>query len=543
MNGIQRVFSIPGESFLPLLDGLLDTEIENVVCRHEGGAAIMAEAHGKITGQPGVAMVTRGPGATNASCGIHIARHDSTPMILLVGQVPRSRRQSEAFQEINVVKFFEPLAKLAIEIERVDQIPAVVRRAFAVALEGRRGPVVISLPEDMLHDNSTVDDTEFVAVSPCELFDDNVNAAVDRILAADRPVVIIGGSIWSNQTALSLGQASSQLCLPVAASFRRQDYLDNRHENYIGDLSSGMNPNLAVAIKESDCVVALGCRMADFPTQGYSLPGNVADTCLAVHVYPDRVELGRIWQAEHKVCTTPKQFLTVLNQRNASHSPACEEWVRRLRALAVQWRQPSSLPGKALFAHIVKWLSDNLPDDAILTNGAGNYAAFVHRHFCFKQFGTQLAPTSGSMGYGLPAAIAAKLQHPERVVVCFAGDGCLQMTINELATAVERKANLIVVVANNGMYGTIRMHQESYFPGRLSGTSLANPNFAELANGFGAFGETVLETSEFPAAFERAVKSNRPAVIDVKLDPQAIATNKTLNDIASMHATACCSAN
>ena len=533
VQGIRRVFSVPGESFLALLDGLLETDIDNVVCRHEGGAAMMAEAHGKMTGRPGVAVVTRGPGAANASCGVHVASHDSTPMLLLVGQVPRNRRGREAFQEIDIPGFFRPIAKWTAEIEQADRIPEFLTRAFRTAMSGRPGPVVLSLPEDMLHERTPADDGALVPAAHPPVSDSDAQGAAERLMKSERPVVIIGGSLWSETSARSLGRLSRKFGLPVAASFRRQHYLDNRHENYIGDLSGGMNPKLAALVRESDCLVALGCRLADFPTQGYRVPGRPEETRLAVHVYPDPDEIGRIWPADQGIAAAPEAFLLRMEQFDPPGSKARIEWLRRARPLYEEWQRPAPLPGPAQFSAVMKWLSANLPQDAILTNGAGNYAAFVHRYFCFKRFGTQIAPTSGSMGYGLPAAIAAKLEHPDRIAVCLAGDGCLQMTLNEMASAVQRRAGVIVIVANNGMYGTIRMHQEIHFPGRRSGTSLVNPDFAEIARAFGGHGETVAETSEFPPAFERALSSGLPAIIDVRLDPEAIATDRTLQEIAA----------
>lgn len=517
---VKRVFTVPGESYLALLDGLLDVDIENVNSRHEGGAAMMAEAHGKITGRPGVAIVTRGPGATNATCGVHIASQDSTPMLLLVGQVPRKHKGREAFQEIDIPAFFGPIVKWAAEIDRVERIPELISRAFHKAMAGRPGPVVLSLPEDMLHETVDVADSTYAEKPSYKVSSEDINSAAEKLMNAKRPIVIVGGSIWSDKASQTLGQVSRKFDLPVMASFRRQDYLDNRHENYIGDLTVGTNPKLEQIIPESDCILVLGSRLADATSQGYKLPGISSDIRLALHVYPNPDEFGYNWLAELPIVSTPLAFLTQLNSFNPPASEHRKDWLKRCCQLLKSWQTPSSASYMAQYASIVKWLSNNLPADAIATNGAGNYAAVVHRYFTYKRYGTQIAPTSGSMGYGLPAGIAAKLHDKDRVVVNMAGDGCLQMTINEMATALQYKANVITIVANNNMYGTIRMHQEKHFPGRVSGTNLVNPEFAKLAQAFGGHGETVVDELEFPAAFERSVNSNLPAIIEVKLKPE-----------------------
>ncbi len=532
-QGLQRVFSVPGESYLSLLDGLLDTQIDNVVCRHEGAAAMMAEAHGKMTQRPGVAPVTRGPGATNASAGLHVASQDSTPLILFVGQVSRRLRHREAFQEIDLARFFEPITKWAAEIDHVDRIPEFVTRAYHIAMSGRPGPVMLALPEDMLSDRGESSDSGIVSVPSQPVSEIDIVAVAKRLEEAARPIIIVGGSHWSEQAARDLEQIANHFTLPVAASFRRQHYFDNRHKNYIGDLNAGMNPELVLMLRESDCIGALGCRFADFPTQGFQVPGSPSDTRIAFHIYPDPNEIGRIWRVQHPMTGRPESLLAGLVAFRPAPSKSREAWLRRGTEAYRMWKAPRPVPGKAAFPMILSYLSDNLPEDAIITSGAGNYAAFLQRHFCFKTYGTQIAPTSGSMGYGLPAAIAAKLENPDRVVVCIAGDGCFQMVASEMATATQCGASIIVVVANNGMLGTIRMHQEARFPGRISGTSLTNPDFSALAAAYGFHGETVTETSEFAPAFQRALNAEGSALIDIQLDPEAITTDTTLQGISS----------
>ncbi len=533
IQGTERVFTVPGESFLALLDGLLDVNVKNIVCRQEGGAAMMAEAHGKLTGRPGVAIVTRGPGATNASSGVLVAMHDSTPMLLLVGQVPRRHRDREAFQEVDIARLFQPIAKWTATIDQTERIPEYIARAYRVAMAGRPGPVVLALPEDMLHETADVRDGQFALPPALAAAPGAVREVAARLSSAQRPIAVIGGSVWSETASVMLAAVSESFGLPVAASFRRQHYFDNRHRNYVGDLSGGMNPRLAEAIRESDCIMALGARLGDFPTLGFSLPAEPSAARPIIHVHPDPAEPGRVWPVDIAVAADPETFLAELAKIDPVEPSPNRDWLLRCRPLLAEWRRPTPLPGKVRFAEILRFLSDRLPEEAVLTSGAGNYAAFILRYFCFKKYGTQIASTSGSMGYGLPAAIAAKMVYPERTVICFAGDGCFQMTLNEMATAVQHNAAIVTVIANNGIYGTIRMHQEMKFPHRVSGTDLVNPDFASLVRAYGGHGETVTATDEFPAAFARAAASGRPAVIDVRLDPESVATTGTLSEFAA----------
>lgn len=532
LHGVKQVFSIPGESFLAALDGLYDAGITNTVARHEGGAAMMAEAWGKLTGRPGVVFVTRGPGATNAASGIHVARQDSTPMVMFVGQVPRRNRDREAFQEVDFRAFFGPLAKWVAEVDDTARLPEYIARAFHVAQSGRAGPVVLSLPEDMLSARADVPDRAPAPLPLAGVSGDTMAALTARLARAERPLVIAGGPGWSQGAADALARFAERWQVPVVAAFRRQDYMDNRHPCYVGDLSVGLNPALAALVRGADCVLVLGARLGDPVTDGYRLIDPATPGPAILHIHPDPDIPNRVYRADMSITAPAPAVLDLLAETPPpAGPPPWAGWQEAARAEFEAWQRPTDLPGAVHLGRIVRWLSDNLPDDAIVTNGAGNYAAFVHRHFRYKRFGTQLAPTSGSMGYGLPAAIAACLRHPDRRVICMAGDGCFQMTGNELATARQAGAAPIVIVANNGLYGTIRMHQARSYPGRVSGTELMNPDFAALARAHGGFGVRVTEEAAFPAAFAEAGAAGRLAVIELVLDPDAIATAATLSGI------------
>ncbi len=528
-RGVDRVFSVPGESFLAALDGLYDLGIQNVVCRHEGGAAMMAEAQGKMTGRPGICFVTRGPGATNASAGVHVAMQDSTPMILFVGQIARSDRDREAFQEVDYRQMFGGLAKWAAEIDDTGRIPEYVARAWDLAMSGRPGPVVLALPEDMLSAQSDAPDLDPGPAPVAGVSAAQVDAVTAALAAAERPLVVPGGSVWTQDDAGNLARFAERWGLPVAVPFRRQHLFDNRLPNYVGDLGVGMNPKLGEALQASDCVLSLGSRLGDTLTNGYDLMNPKAQGRRIVHVHPDPDEIGHLWRADPGIAACPRAMLAALADAPAP-ARRRDDWTAGLRATYEAWQQPKETPGQVRMERVIGWLSDNLPDDAVITNGAGNFASFIHRYFRFKQVGTQLAPTSGSMGYGLPAAVAAKIQHPDRTVVCVAGDGDIQMTLNELSTGAQNRAAVIVIVANNGRYGTIRMHQEKHYPGRVSGTNLYNPDFAALARAYGGHGEVVTDDADFPAAFQRAADAGTLAIIELKLDPEALTTGATLSE-------------
>jgi acetolactate synthase I/II/III large subunit len=528
IQGVTRVFSVPGESFLAVLDGLHDSGIQNVVCRHEGGAAMMAEATAKLTGQPGIAFVTRGPGATNASAGIHIARQDSTPLILFVGQIDNRHRDREAFQELDYRATFGPIAKWAAEIDQIERLPEYISRAFHVAVSGRPGPVVLALPENMLSGHAHVPDIPARAPTPASVCAEQIDAILDHLCRAQRPLVIAGGSVWSTETARNLARFAETFDLPVCATFRRMDRIDNRHSHYAGDLGVGMNPRLARRLQDADCLLILGSRFGDIASGGYELVDPAAPGKTILHVHPDPDELGRVFRPDLALAAPAIDVIARLARRTAPAHPDWRDWTTAARADYDAWRSPRETPGEVKLEQIVAWLSNTLPDDAIVTNGAGNFAAWVHRYLRARAFPGHLAPTSGSMGYGLPAAVAASLHHPDREVVCVAGDGDFQMTLNELSTARQYGAAFVTLVCNNGRYGTIRMHQERHYPGRVSGTDMFNPDFAALARAYGGHGERVERTEDFPAAYARARESGLPAVIELVLDPNALAPRQDL---------------
>ena len=529
-QGVRRVFSVPGESFLAALDGLYDSGIENIVCRHEGGAAMMAEAHAKLTGQPGVVFVTRGPGATNASAGIHIAKQDSTPLIMFIGQIDNRHRDREAFQEVDYRAFFTPVAKWAAEIDQTDRIPEYVSRAFHLARSGRPGPVILALPENMLEARVDVPDIPPVAPTPPSVCSEQIDAVLEMLCKSERPLVIAGGSVWSSETAQNLATFAENFDLPVVATFRRQDRMDNRHPHYVGDLGANPNPRLAQRMRDADCLLILGSRFGDVASGGYERvdPGDPGKTI--IHVHPDPDELGSVFRPDLALAAPAIDVIARLSRREAPKHPDWSDWTKGARADRDAWTEPRETPGALKLERVMTWLSDHLPDDAIITNGAGNFAAWLHRYFRARAFPGHLAPTSGSMGYGVPAAVAAKLEHPDRPVVCVAGDGDFQMTMNELSTARQYGAAFVTLVCNNGQFGTIRMHQERSYPGRVSGTQLFNPDYAALVRAYGGHGETVERTEDFAAAFQRAAESGLPAVIELRLDPQALAPGQDLDE-------------
>lgn len=529
-HGVRRVFSVPGESFLAALDGLYESGIDNIVCRQEGGAAMMAEAYGKMTGQPGVCFVTRGPGASNASAGVHIAQQDSTPMVLFVGQIARDHVDREAFQEVDYRALFGGFAKWVAEINQTERLPEYIERAFAVASSGRPGPVVLALPEDMLSAIADVQDRPGPAATLAPDLTAAAQGALDWLTRAERPLVIVGGPHWSGQAAKDLAAFATAQKLPVALGFRRQDYMDNRHPCYAGDLNVGVNPRLADRVRQADALLVIGSRLGDIETQGYTLVDPANPHCRICHVHASADELSRVYHPDLAITAEAPGFVSALSRLPVS-GRGWDEWTRDARADYDAWVAPQTSPGAVKLEQVILTLSEILPDEAILTNGAGNYAAWLHRYFSFKRYGTQLAPTSGSMGYGFPAAVSASLEYPGRPVICLAGDGCFQMTLNEMSTAIQYGATPITIVVNNGRYGTIRMHQERHYPGRVSGTMLANPDFAALARAYGGHGETVSQQAEFAPAFERAQASGLPAVIDLKVDEDALSPALTLSSL------------
>lgn len=522
-QGVKRVYSVPGESFLAALDGLFDADIENIVTRQEGGATMMAEAHGKLTGQPGIAFVTRGPGATNGSSGVHVAFQDSTPMILFIGQVASDQRDREAFQEVDYRAMFGPLAKWVAEIDRVDRIPEYIARAFHVAMSGRKGPVVLALPEDMLSSACDAAPVPAAVLPSGRAAETDLGAVLAQLEQAERPLVVVGGGNWSDQAETAMAQVAETLDLPVAASFRCQDFLDNHHQNYVGDVGIGINPNLAQRVRDADVIFCLGARMGEITSSGYTLMTPPVPVQKLVHVHADANELGHVYHPTCAVAASADAFICQLADRLAGQAPKHRsDWTAQARRDYEAWQQPVETPGALKMENVIAHLNDVLPKDAILTNGAGNYSAWLHRYYRYGGFKTQLAPTSGSMGYGLPAAVAAKLEHPDREVICLAGDGCIQMTMQEFGVACEHGANLIVLVSNNGMYGTIRLHQQKKYPKRPSGTRVFNPNYALFAQSYGAFGAVAESDAEFQEALAAARASGLPAMIELRIDPDAL---------------------
>jgi acetolactate synthase I/II/III large subunit len=531
-QGTRTAFTVPGESFLAALDGLHDSNrIRTVICRQEGGAAIMAEAWGKMTGEPGICFVTRGPGAANAMSGLHIAQQDSTPMIMFLGLPGERHEDREAFQEIETKQLFSSFVKWAAVIRSTARIPEYVSRAFHVAKNGRPGPVVLGLPEDMLSSVGEAMDSkpaQFAGPSPSKADMEALSAALAK---AKKPLMIVGGPGWSRTIQKQVEAFAERFDMPVAAAFRFQDYIDNRHRCYVGHAGIGPDAKLAAALKGADVLLVVGARLGEMTTSGYTMIDIPNPQQFLVHVHPSGDELGSVYRPDLPINASAAVFAAALADLP---KPASTPWSghrAELREAFEAFVKPVATPGAVQLAEVVRTVSDLMPEHGVVTNGAGNYAAFVHRYTAYKGYRSQLAPTSGSMGYGLPAAIAAKLEDPTRTVVNYAGDGCFLMTGQELATAVQYGLNVITIIANNGMYGTIRMHQEKHYPERVVGTTLVNPDFAAYARSFGAHGETVERTQDFRAAFERSLAANKPAIIELKIDPEALTPKQTLSQI------------
>jgi acetolactate synthase-1/2/3 large subunit len=532
VQGCETIFTVPGESFLPALDALFDAgPIRTVICRHESGAAMMAEASGKLSGSPGVAFVTRAPGATNAASGVYIAHHDTSPLVLLVGLNAAAFAGRQSFQEIDLAAHFGPIAKWVGIVPAAERIPEYVARAFHTAVAGRPGPVVLGFPEEVLAAEADVEDAAAAVTPRPQPPAADMARLKTKLSDAQRPLMIVGGCGWSRETADDLKLFAETFDLPVASAFRRQDHFDNRHACYVGHLGIDSDPKLGAAVRSADVLVVVGETPSEVTTAGYTLLAVPQPSQFLVHVHPSTSEPGRVFKANLPINATASSFARAASRLK---QPANRRWARLrqdLRANFERVQKPKATPGAVRLEEVIETLSNELPEDAIVTNGAGNYAGFLHRYFSYKGYPTQLAPTSGSMGYGLPAAIAAKLAYPDRAVVAVAGDGCMLMTAQELATAVQYGLAIIIIVANNGMYGTIRMHQERHYPGRVVGTSLVNPDFAALARAYGASGVTIGRTEEFAPVLRRALHAPVASVIELKLDPEAITPLKTLTDI------------
>jgi acetolactate synthase I/II/III large subunit len=529
---VKLAFGVPGESYLPVLDGLyeLRDRLRFIVCRQEGGASYMAEAYGKLTGEPGVLFVTRGPGASNGAIGVHTGLQDSTPMVVFIGQVPNEFAEREAFQEIDYRRMYGQMAKWVAQIDRVERIPEYVSRAFHTAVAGRPGPVVLALPEDALYGEAAVADVpkhHVVRPAPSPSALRELKALLDK---AQRPFVLLGGGGWDRQACDRLRRWIEANGLATGTSFRCQDLFDNRSESYAGDVGIGINPDLAQRIKDADVLLVIGARLGEMTSGGYTLVEAPQPKQTLIHVHPGAEELGRVFRPALAINSGMAQFVEALEKLSFDNK-AWREEAKSLHDSYLAWSKPRQMPGEVQYGEIIRWLAERLPEDTLVAGGAGNFAGWLHRHFRYKGFRTQLGSTNGSMGYGFPAALAAKLAQPGRAVLSVCGDGDFLMTGQELATAVQYDAPFVTLVVNNGLYGTIRMHQEREYPGRVYGTSLQNPDFAAYARAFGAHGETVERTVDFAPAFERALGCGKPALVELKIDAEAITPATTLSAI------------
>lgn len=531
-NGANTAFGVPGESYLALLDALYEKGdgFKFVTCRHEAGAANMAEAHGKLTGRPGICMVTRGPGATQASVGVHTAMQDSTPMILLVGQVARGMREREAFQEIDYKAFFGDQTKWVAEIDDAARVPEFMARAFAVAMNGRPGPVVLSLPEDMLTEEAEAEPVRRTEPARHAPDPEDMEKLSALLSAAKRPFVLFGGGGWDDEAAEHARQFIENNALPVACTFRSKDHYDNTGPNYAGDLGVAPNPKLVERIKSADLLIAFGPRLGEMTSSGYTIFEPPVMTQTFVHIHSGAEELGRVYQPDLAINASIKSAAKALSEIRVES----KAWAGSSEASHEEFEaftKPVEVKSGVNLSAVFCWLSDNLPVDSIITNGAGNYAAWLHRFYRHRKCRTQLGPTSGAMGYGVPAAIAAKIAHPDSTVVSVNGDGCFLMCGQELATAVRYGANAIFLVCDNASYGTIRMHQERDYPGRVSGTELTNPDFVAFAKSFGAEGIKVDKTEDFAGAFERAKSCGKPVLLHLVCDVEEIAPGRTISGL------------
>lgn len=536
-HGASRIFLVPGESYLPCIDALNDHQdaIQAVVCRQESGAAYMAEAHGKLTGEPGICFVTRGPGATNASIGVHTAFQDSTPLILFVGQVGNDFCEREAFQEIDYRRMFGQMAKWVAQIDRTDRIPEFIARAFTVATSGRPGPVVLALPEDTLWGTAEVADLSHYTRVVTRPGATDLTLLREHLEAAQNPFVLVGGSGWTSEALIQLKGFAERFDLPVGVSWRRLECFDQQHPNFAGHVGWGMTDELRKRVRDADLLLAIGPRLGEATTEGYTVIESPRPHQKLIHIHADANELGRVFQSLQAICASNVGMAQALAELMPTRTPG---WSANTRAANASYRDtlkalpsPSTMSLDQAACHV----NTVLPTDACVTVGAGNYALYPHRYRQFNGIGSSLAPTVGSMGYGLPAAIAAKLEFPERTVVCYAGDGCFQMNLQELGVAMQYKLGIVILVFNNGMWGTIRAHQEREFPARTIALTFENPDFAQLVGAYRGHGEVVTDNAQFEAAFARALafseKEKLPALIEVRYDADGIAPGETLSAI------------
>jgi acetolactate synthase-1/2/3 large subunit len=532
-NGIDRIFSVPGESFLGAMDAFYErgNEIQFVNCRQEGGAAFMAAAYAKMTGKPGICFVTRGPGATNASIGVHVAKQDSVPMILFVGQVSVNSTHREAFQEIDISAMFKPLAKWAVQIDQAERLPELLARAFKVATSGRPGPVIISIPEDVQHEMITASASVInVPIVPSPAPSQIVQLGT-LISKAKQPVILLGSSTWTAEACEQVAGFAKRHDIPVIASFRCQDRINNEHPNYVGVLGVGTPPFISNLIDGSDLLIILGVELSEIVTEGFSKFTHPKMRQPMVHVHPDEEELGRIYQPDLAIHSGIATFANLIADKTFDITVARSLATADLRMKFEEFTTPSSCPGDVHIGEILAWLDKRMPQDTFVSCGAGNYTHWVLRFLKHRKYGTQLAPLGAVMGYGVPAAIAASLQYPDRLAVAFAGDGCFLMNSQDLATAKKYGANPIFIIINNGIYGSIRMHQERAFPTRSIGTDLENPDFITYAEAFGLTAFRVTKTQNFAAAFESAVSKPGPSLIELVVSEEAISPAFTLSQL------------
>lgn len=532
-NGVDLMFGVPGESYLALLEATYhrSDKLRYINCRHEGGAAYMADAYGKMTGKPGICLVTRGPGACNAAPGIHTAFQDSTPMIVLIGQVPRHHKEREAFQEVDYSHMFGPMAKWVMEIDSADRMAEHLSHAFHIAQSGRPGPVILALPEDVLTELSTVPDLPAAKVAQPGPAASDIADVVAAIEAAERPLCLVGGPGWSADAKAAFEAFADRNNLPVITSFRCQDYFDNSHRCYGGDFGIGANPNVLELVRNSDLLLVVGARLGEMTTQGYTLPEAPRAAQKLVHVYPDPSELGRVYHADLPVVSHAGRFAQALAEVTIAGASDRADYIAQTHADYLAGTAPIPQPGALDMGQFMTALNARLPADAIFTNGAGNYAGWVHKHRPFKAWRSQLAPTNGSMGYGVPAAAAAALVAPDRQVVSFAGDGCFQMNGQELGTMMQYGLKPLIVVVNNGIYGTIRMHQEREYPTNVHGTDLVNPDFTVWAKAFGFHAEVLGASEDIDAVLDRALAVDGPVLIECRIDVDSLAPKLRLSDL------------
>lgn len=530
-QGCGTVFCVPGESYLAALDGLYDRDVQVIVCRQEGGAAFMAEAYGKATGQPGVCFVTRGPGATNASIGVHVAQQDSTPMILFVGMPATDTTGRDAFQEFDLTAVFGSLGKSAEVINSADRIPEIVSRAFHRAQSGRSGPVIVGLPEDVLSGAAVPRACSPAQIAQPGVRPDDLKRLQERLMAAQRPLMIVGGPGWDTEVQTSIEGFCARFNLPVMCAFRFQDYIDNRHDCYAGHAGIGKHPAMQKMIRTADLIITLGARLGEMTSDGYSLFDIPDPEQTLVHIHPDPDELGAVYRADLPIASSAAAFAAAVGHMKPASAVPWSAWCQAARDAYLDSLKPVESAGSVKLEQIISQLKEDVPETTILTNGAGNCMGFLHRYYQYPGYRTAIAPTAGAMGYGVPAAIGAKIAFPNRPVIAFCGDGDFLMTGQELATAVQYSIDMVIVICNNSMYGTIRMHQERDYPGRVVATSLTNPDFAAYAKSFGAHGERVEETVQFRPALKRALATAGPSVIELVIDPEAITTSQTLTGL------------